>query len=146
MLLVMLNLLLAAFAIVFALWRGDRVERLGAQLLLFMVFLSLVAYPAEAASKRALELDWLCQDLVGLIGFALLGIYSNRIWPLWSAAFQLLSVGAHGIMLSGMALRPIVFEWMTSAPTWAVLLLLIAGTLGHQRRMRSSASGRSWPD
>lgn len=142
----MLNLLLAAFAIIFALRCGGRVERLGAKLVLFMVFLSLVAYPAEDLSKRAMELDWLFQDLVGLIGFALLGINSKGVWPLWAAAFQLLSVGAHGIMLSGMALRPLVFAWMTSGPTWAVLLLLIAGTLGHRRQMRSSASDRSWPD
>lgn len=146
MLLVLLNLLLAAFAIVFALRCGGRVERYGAKLLVLMVILGVIAYPAEEASRRALELDWFSQDLVGFIGFSLLGIYSKRIWPLWAAAFQLLSVVVHGIMLFGIELRPIVFASMTSAPTWAVYLLLIAGTLGHQRQMRSSGNDHSSRD
>ena len=43
------------------------------------------------------------------------------------------------------AVRPVVYAWMKSGPTWAVLLLLILGTLGHHRRMSSSGNARSWP-
>ncbi|MBC2669690.1 hypothetical protein ACFOON_12985 [Novosphingobium piscinae] len=145
MVLVLLNLLLGLVAVISALRLGGDIERRGAWLIVAMYGLGFAGDWLLGSRSAPLSPAALAQDLVAFVGFSYLGIYSKRVWPLWAAAFQLLSVGAHGVRAFEIAVRPIVYAWMMTGPTWAVLVLLLIGTFGHRRRMSSSASARSWP-
>lgn len=145
MLLFVLIWLLALFAIVAAWVLGGTIERRGAQIMVAMAAVGFGGRLMSGSVFNAIDLVATAQDLLAFLGFSVLGIYSKRVWPLWAAAFQLLSVGAHLVRALELEVRPIVYAWMKSGPTWAVLLLLIIGTAGHQWRMRRDASNRYSP-
>jgi hypothetical protein len=134
MALVMLNLFLALSAVVIAYRFGGPPEQQGAKIIIAMLAINYLGM--LIINKRYATVDpiALLVDSLGFLGFAAIGIYSKRIWPLWASSFQLLSVGAHFVRAVELPVRPIVYAWMKSAPTWAVLLLLIGGTLTNRQR------------
>lgn len=145
MVLAALNWILGLFAVAVALAFGGKIERAGAVVLIVMIVVALVGRIAFQRVFTSVDAVSTLQDLLGFVGFAVLGITSKRVWPLWAAALQLLSVGAHLIRAFELAVRPIVYAWMKSGPTWGVFLLLLIGTAGHLSRTRRDASRTSWP-
>ena len=143
--LIALSVTFATVVVLYALRFGDRVEQLGAKVIAAMYAVGLLGRMQQVSVFHELDPVAFTEDLIGFAGFALLGIYSKRVWPLWAAAFQLLSVGAHFVRMLDLDVRPIVYAWMKSGPTWAVVLLLLVGTLGHRRRMSLLANGPSLP-
>lgn len=142
MVLVVLNLLLAFSAIAIAGMLGEKPERRGALIVVAMAIIGLVGQSLLPPRYVSVDPAGLMQDVVAFLGFSYIGINSKRVWPLWAAAFQLLSVGAHFVRVLEMPVRPIVYAWMKTGPTWAVLLILIAGTIINRRRQsnRNNAS------
>lgn len=145
MALVILNFSLALFCISLA-WRlGGEVERRGAQIMAAMYAIAVFGHRLLGHEYAAVDPVALLQDSLSFLGFSFLGIYSKRVWPLWAAALQLLSLGSHVIRALQIDVRPVVYAWMKSGPTWAVLVILLIGTLGHLRRTSLSGSARSSP-
>jgi hypothetical protein len=140
MALVILNLLLALSAVTIAYRFGDRPEQQGAAIIIAMLAINYLGMLVFIKRYATVDPVACLVDGLGFLGFAFIGIYSKRIWPLWASSFQLLSVGAHFIRALELPIRPIVYAWMKSAPTWAVLLLLIGGTLANRQRARQSGS------
>jgi hypothetical protein len=138
MVLVMLNLLLALSAVVIAYRFGELPERQGAKIILVMLAINYLGMLVFTKRYGTVDPVALLVDSLGFLGFAIIGVYSKRVWPLWASSFQLLSVGAHFVRALELPVRPIVYAWMKSAPTWAVLLLLIGGTMANRQRQRSS--------
>jgi hypothetical protein len=134
MALVMLNLLLALSAAVFAYRFGGEPEQQGAKIVVAMLAINYLGMLGFSKRYATVDPISLMVDILGFLGFAAIGINSKRVWPLWASSFQLLSVGAHFIRAVELPIRPIVYAWMKSAPTWAVLLLLIGGTLINRPR------------
>ncbi|MBC2651284.1 hypothetical protein H7F50_05740 [Novosphingobium flavum] len=141
MILIMLSMAFATVAVLYAYWFGGMAERYGAKVIAAMYAMALAGRTQQVGVFHELDPVAFAEDLIGFAGFSLLGIYTKRVWPLWAAAFQLLSVGAHFVRMLELDVRPIVYAWMKSGPTWAVLVLLLIGTLGHRRRTSSRASG-----
>lgn len=137
MALVILNLFLAFLAIVIAYHFGGQPERQGATIIVAMAVVSLSGLLVFVRAYATVDPVALLADFLGFLGFAIIGIYSKRVWPLWASSFQLLSLGAHFIRAWELPVRPIVYAWMKTAPTWAVLLLLIGGTVANRRRRLS---------
>lgn len=144
MALAILNYLLALTAIAFSLSLGGRPERQGGLIIAIMLLLTIIGQGLFAKHFHTVDPVSLAQDLFAFISFSLIGIYSKRIWPLWAAAFQLLSVGAHFVRALEIPVRPIVYAWMKSGPTWAVLVLLIGGTIISRRRRSLPANASSF--
>jgi hypothetical protein len=133
MLLAILNQLLAALAVILAIRFGEASERAGAFVILLMILVSDVRFFTDYLTYFSVDyIAFLC-DISGFIGFSIIGIFQKRIWPLWAAALQLLSVGAHFVRALELPVRPIVYAWMKAGPTWAVLFLLIAATIANLR-------------
>lgn len=132
--------LLAILAISIAVRFGERPERVGAITILAMIAISDSRYIFNYVEFSSVDYVSFVGDFVGLFGFSFAGIIYRRIWPIWAAALQLLSVGAHFVRVLEIPLRPIVYAWMKSGPTWAVLILLIAGTIASRRRRLSQSS------
>lgn len=143
MALVILHLLLALAAIATATIYGEKPERHGALIIILMVIIGLLGRSLLSPRYGSVDPPTLIQDAVAFVGFSYLGINSKRIWPLWAAAFQLLSVGAHFVRGLEIPVRPIVYAWMTTGPTWAVLILLIGATIINRPRQSSQSSVRS---
>jgi hypothetical protein len=146
MTLVVLNILLALSAIGFAAAFGGTAERVGAVTIACMVLIAFIGQMILVRSYESIDPVGFSQDILAFISFSLIGIYTRRVWPLWAAAFQLLSVGAHFVRGFDLPVRPVVYIWMKSGPTWAVYILLIVGTLLHRRQRSLSDNVRSFPD
>lgn len=143
MTLVVLNLLLALLAIGLSAVFGGQAERRGAFIVACMIAISLIGEATSTRRFETVDVAALAQDIIAFLCFSYIGINSKRIWPLWAAALQLLSVGAHGVRALKIPVEPLVYAWMKSGPTWGVYILLIIGTLLHLRRTRIAASARS---
>jgi hypothetical protein len=126
-------------ATIAAAWRfGGPPERAGAGILLAMVVVTYGGYGFLSPIFQNVDPVGLAVDLIGLAGFSWLGITSRKLWPLWAASLQLLSTGAHFIRALEIPVRAPVYYWMKGMPTLGVILLLIAATWLHRRRLRRS--------
>lgn len=107
---------------VLAAWRGRDLERLAAGGYLAAWALSLVAFRAGTG-----ETQWavLIIDLVLLGGFVAIALKTQRYWPLFSAAFQLLAVATH----LARALDAAVSGWayQTAGIIWGYLVIFAIG-------------------
>ena len=70
-------------------------------------------------------------DIVALLAFIHLTIKSDRFWPMWATAFQLLAVSIHTAMMVAPQITPWAFG--TGAVFWAypMLLALAIGSREH---------------
>tara|TARA_R110002073_G_scaffold127235_4_gene272504 strand:- start:1269 stop:1541 length:273 start_codon:yes stop_codon:yes gene_type:complete len=70
-------------------------------------------------------------DIIVLTGFLWLALTSDRFWPIWVSAFQLLAVTIHMAMIMALPVTPWAFG--TGAVFWAypMLLALAIGSLEH---------------
>ena len=71
-------------------------------------------------------------DLVALLALIYLTIKSDRFWPMWATAFQLLAVAIHATVLIVPQIAPWAFA--TGAVFWAypMLLALAIGSLENR--------------
>jgi hypothetical protein len=142
---VVLNLSLAVFAVLAALRFGSIPEKRASVIIIIMLMMDFVGHYIYQGRYFSVDPLSFIVDMIGLVGFGWIGINSKRIWPLWAASLQLLSVGAHFVRALELPVRPIVYAWMKSGPTWGVILLLIVATVTHCWRKPPSVSEPSWP-
>lgn len=135
-----LNQLVALSAMSIALRFGQKPERFGGLIILLMIIVSDSRILIGYSTYKSVDLISLSCDVVGFVGFSTVGVLYNRVWPLWAAALQLLSVGAHFVRALEIPVRPIVYAWMKGGPTWAVYILLIIGSLLACRQSRAQDS------
>ncbi|AMO72529.1 hypothetical protein AZE99_12320 [Sphingorhabdus sp. M41] len=71
-------------------------------------------------------------DIVGLLALIYLTLKSDRFWPMWASAFQLLAVTIHTAMMVAPQITPWAFG--TGAVFWAypMLLALAIGSLEQE--------------
>jgi len=82
-------------------------------------------------------------DAVATASYGALSLYARRAWPIWATALQLLSLTSHfaeGIEPS----HPGIYFTMKSGPTLMVQVVLLLGTLFHQRRLRRFGRDPAW--
>jgi hypothetical protein len=120
-----------------ALWKGGREERLiGAVLLLnfaISIFLRDISWPR-------VQLAGFIADLATLALMFAVALWSKKFWPMFAAAFQLLSVMTH----VGKMLDPLMHQlaYLTAIIIWTYLILISlgVGTWNHWRARRQAAS------
>lgn len=134
MLTIILSHLLAILSIIIAFAFGGKAERYGGIVIIAMILVTDCGLIFANKQFKSVDVVELIDDLIGFGGFAIIGIYGARIWPLWAASLQLISVGAHFVRALEIPVRPIVYAWMKGGPTWAVLVLLIVGSLINRRQ------------
>ncbi len=82
----------------FALLKGGNTEKAGASAYLMAWFASLVVQQESPRADQAPHGVFFI-DLILLAVFAVLALRSNRAWPIWAGAIQLLTVLCHLILL-----------------------------------------------
>ena len=70
-------------------------------------------------------------DIIALLALLYLTVKSDRFWPMWASAFQLLAVAIHTVVMIAPDVTPWAFA--TGAVFWAypMLLALALGSFEH---------------
>ena len=116
----------------FAIFHGARSEYFGVAIMMIGSLLTLVAARLFGTSWAQIEVGIFLIDIAVLIAFVWLALTSDRYWPIWASAFQLLAVIIHTSMLTA----PLVTPWAfgTGVVFWAypMLLALAIGSLENR--------------
>lgn len=139
---VFLVTLLAACA--YAWWRGRRDERRGAVVILVGAFASYPAAVLFGHRWQAPEYGVLVVDALALGALLVIALRSERYWPIWGTAFQLVAVVTHLATMVDSSVLPRAYS--LAQPFWAYPLLasLVAGTYNCSRPNNASAA-MPWP-
>lgn len=119
-----------------AIWRGGRSERLVAEVLMTLWFLTpLVHYRPDHGPN----LGAAAVDLVGTVIMTWLSLRHRHLWLLCLAAFQLDLMACHGLkaLFHGISL----YAYLTGTVIWggyAPVACLLAGMLSLEGRLRAA--------
>tara|TARA_R110000824_G_scaffold45244_6_gene130969 strand:- start:2404 stop:2847 length:444 start_codon:yes stop_codon:yes gene_type:complete len=127
----------------YAILRGSRSEYFGAAIMIIGSLLTLAVAQSFGTSWTKVEVGIFAIDIIVLLAFIYLALKSDRFWPIWAAAFQLLAVIIHSAMIVAAPITPWAFG--TGAVFWAypMLLALAIGSSEHEpfARRRKIESG-----
>lgn len=140
--LVVLAFLTCSLGLVVALGGGP--ERMGGQIMLVVLALSAIRMIIIADQVHGFDLLGLLSDVLAFVGFLWIAVFAWRLWPIWTAALQLIAIGAHFGPALNLPIAPLAYAIMRSAPTATVIVTLIAATGWHCKKMRSGISMPPW--
>lgn len=115
----------------YAIFRGSRSEYFGAAIMIVGSLSTLAIGRLFGSSWTRVEVGIFAIDVVALFALIYLALKSNRFWPMWASAFQLLAVTIHTAMVVAPQITPWAFA--TGAAFWAypMLLALAIGSYEH---------------
>lgn len=98
----------------------------------------------QAYQLSSVDLFHAANDVAAAVAFIWIALNANRMYTLWIAAFQLVSVTAHVARDLAETVTPIAYAVMAIGPSWAMLIAMIAGLVGHWRRTKDHGEHRDW--
>lgn len=140
------NLVSVALLAVAALRWGDAPERACAATLFAMTY-GDAGYHAlfqQGAVYGSVDLWHLAIDLGVAAAFVGIALQANRVYPLWLAAIQLISVISHFARELTATLPKLAYGLMTYLPYYVVILVMAGGLWSHARRRKRHGRYRSW--
>ena len=136
--------LLLPLSLALALWKGGAPERYGALVIIAMALFQRVAILFVPSHFVSVDPASLVSDAIGTVGFGILAVQARRVWPIWAASLQLLSLTAHFARWAAIGVPPFVYALMRGTPTFVVLAALVLGTALHRVRIRRHGKDPSW--
>lgn len=99
---------------------------------------SVTTIPAtRLASWNSTQWPVTLVDTLTFVAFYSLSLRSNRYWPLWLAAFQLLTVLTHAATALGQAFAPDIYRSAETLWSLPILITLVLGPMAdHGQRPR----------
>lgn len=131
-----LSLGLAAFAVLFAFWRGGRPEKATAIVLVAMFIADRAAHPFLDHGTDGLAGAHFAIDASAFCALLVIMLRSRRLWPIWALAFQILSVASHLVQLLDSGIPLVIQKILGIAPSYGLSITLIIGTFCFHRRNR----------
>ena len=125
--------------LLYTLARGGWPERAGALLLIAGSLLTLAVNSPLPARYADVETGILIVDVAVLLGFLALALFTDRYWPLWTTALQLLVVLAHLARLGDPEMMRNGYGFLMAAWSYPQLLAIALGTKAHH----SARTGRT---
>jgi hypothetical protein len=112
----------------FAWLRGGPEEKIAASICVLATIVTHFVASPLAKRYSNVETGLLAIDLVVLLGFVAIALYSTRFWPLWTAGFQLTVTMSH--MLKGVQLDLLPRAYAAAAVFWSypILFVIVVGT------------------
>ncbi len=110
----------------FALIKGEREERIGGGALL-IGWLGTMTVQQEIGLARS-ALPVMAIDVVLLLVLLGLSWRSERTWPIWASAFQLITVLVHIVTLADLRIGIIAYLSAVAVATYGLLICLAIGT------------------
>lgn len=116
----------------YTIYRGSRSEYFGAAIMIIGSVSTLVVSRLFGTSWTSVEVGIFAVDIVAFFALIYLAFKSDRFWPIWATAFQLLAVTIHPTMMVMPRITPWAFG--TGAVFWAypMLLALALGSFEHR--------------
>jgi hypothetical protein len=139
----------AYLAILFSCWlyamlRGGSPERIGASIIGIGSVLSLIAVSSPAGRFASVEIGVFLVDVAALVGFLVLALRAERLWPLWVTAFQMIGTAGHAVKLASPEVIPVAYAFILAFWTYPMLLIIVVGTWQHRKRLERRGVDRSW--
>ncbi|WP_428027694.1 hypothetical protein [Altererythrobacter sp.] len=144
------NVILQYLAIVVlqlaALRWGDQPERLCAALLVAMVIGEIILHYVVEASFVVTKVDagHFAMSLGAEAGYLMIALYSNRVYPLWLASFQLISVLTHVARELSEGVTGTAYQLIVIAPSYFMILIVAGGIILHHKRFNRYGPYRAW--
>lgn len=91
---------------------------------------------------RGTEIGILAVDVVVLMAFLAIVALTDRFWPLWVSAFQLVSVTSHLARLLKPSTLPLAYAFAEQVWSYAMIAVVIGSVAWQRRYARSSFSSK----
>jgi hypothetical protein len=124
----------------YALFRGGTVERIGATTMFVGCFLTLAVNSPLSVRYASIEISIMIVDMIMLLIFAALALFTDRYWPTWVAAFQLIVVLAHVAKLANPQMLQNGYGFVMAAWSYPQLLTITLGTRAYRNRLANAAA------
>lgn len=117
----------------YALIRGGTAERIGATTMFVGCFVTLAVNSPLSVRYASVEIRIMIVDSVMLLIFGALALLTDRYWPLWVAALQLLVVLAHVAKLADPQMLRNGYGFVMAAWSYPQLLAIALGVRAYRR-------------
>ena len=128
----------------YAVGRGGVPERIGATILVVASFLTAAVIDDGRGSFRGVEIGVVVVDILCSLAFVLLALHADRFWCLWIAALQIGGTMGHAVKFVDPGIIPRAYAFTLAIWAYPMLVLLVAGTWRHQRRLARFGVDKSW--
>ena len=141
---------IALFYVVFfcglplAAWFGGAPERWGVATLVGMLIIHALPYGLFADPiYHSVDVVVLVGDVLALGAFTAIALNAKRIWPLFAASLQIISVLGH-FARSVTDIMGLSYSLLNTVPTTLVLTLVLSGAAMHQVRLHRRGEDPDW--
>lgn len=141
---VIVFLLLLVAVVTVAAVRGGAPERAMAAMLAVAAVATIASYSPMATRFSGVEAYGAAIDIVLLGGIVAVLVWADRFWPVAMFAAHGLTVLAHVIKLIDFSIVRSAYAIAVAAPSYLALLILLAATVRHQRRLRRQGYDLDW--
>ena len=131
-------------ASLFVVWKGGPPERLGLVILIIGSVATFVAGTLEGQEFKSFEVSVFLVDVAVLLAFLWLAIRADRFWPMGVAALQLVGLASHAAELASSRIIAWVYSIGQALWSYPIILLIVWGTVRHQRRLARHGADASW--
>lgn len=140
------NMAVLAIALAAALRWGETPERLCVAALAGMPAADAVYHFAVGRGSfyESVDIGHLVIDSFAAAALLLIALNANRIYPLWIAAFQLISVLAHFAREMSATVAGLAYAYLAYVPFHLEVATLLLGIALHAKRVRRMGTYRSW--
>jgi hypothetical protein len=132
------------FAPGLAISRGGAPERLIAFAFLIDSVATVLVQQGRTIKFHSPEPAIFVIDLVMVLVAAQIAIRANRWWPIWFTACHMIGVLSHVVRLIDVKIATWPYYVTASYGAYPLWLLVIAGTIGHEVRLRKYGIDPSW--
>jgi hypothetical protein len=128
----------------YAALRGGSPERAGAAILTVGSLLTYAALSTTATIYRSLEVGVFLVDVATLLGFLVLALRADRLWPLCVTALQLVGTAGHAVKLVDPRVLPYAYAFALRFWGYPMVLLVVLGAWNHRKRLAKFGVDKSW--
>ena len=133
----------AVLVVIFAFWKGDEPERMGAAAYA-MVFLA-VTMIKDGTSLNVPRWGVMGLEVVLLVVFVGIAWHSRRAWPVWAASFQALIVTCHALVAANLRPPSNAVAAVINMSNYGLLIAMAVGTFWAWQERRAASMGREGP-
>jgi hypothetical protein len=98
----------------------------------------------RATIYGSVDIGHLVMDVGVAVAFVAVALRANRVYPLWLAAFQLVSVLSHFAREEIASFPKLAYGMMSYGPFYIILAIMTGGLAFHARRTKHLGRYRSW--
>ena len=125
---------------------GAGPERSGAGVLAYMLLVNVLLQWIFGPGRHYSTVDFgtLFIDATAAAMFVAIALRANRVYTLWLAGLQIISLASHPVREIDRHMLPLAYSVMNIAPSYLELIIIAAGLVLHVRRVKRYGPYRSW--